>query len=55
MTVSIPGYTQDKLDISVLNNHLTLTGKSKIEKTNIVKKRWKQMGCIRVLEKMSFL
>ncbi|MGP1933900.1 MAG: Hsp20 family protein, partial [Arsenophonus sp. NC-XBC3-MAG3] len=22
MTVSIPGYTQDELDISVLNNHL---------------------------------
>ncbi|MGP1958534.1 MAG: Hsp20 family protein [Arsenophonus sp. NC-CH8-MAG3] len=39
MTVSIPGYTQDELDISVLNNHLTISGKPKIEETNIVEKK----------------
>ncbi|MGP1960088.1 MAG: Hsp20 family protein [Arsenophonus sp. NC-TX2-MAG3] len=39
MTVSIPGYAQDELDISVLNNHLTLTGKPKIEGTNFVEKK----------------
>ncbi|MGP1954031.1 MAG: Hsp20 family protein, partial [Arsenophonus sp. NC-QC1-MAG3] len=30
---------QDELDISVLNNHLTLTGKPKIEGTNFVEKK----------------
>ncbi|MGP1947215.1 MAG: Hsp20 family protein [Arsenophonus sp. NC-PG7-MAG3] len=39
MTVNIPGYTQDELDISVLNNHLTLSGKPKIEETNTVEKK----------------
>ncbi|MGP1924992.1 MAG: Hsp20 family protein [Arsenophonus sp. NEOnobi-MAG3] len=31
MTVSIPGYTRDELDISLLNNQLTISGKPKIE------------------------
>lgn len=31
MTVSVPGYTQDELDISVLNNKLTISGKPKAE------------------------
>ncbi|MGP1956493.1 MAG: Hsp20 family protein [Arsenophonus sp. NC-PE1-MAG3] len=39
MTISIPGYTQDELDISVLNKHLTLSGKPKIEETNIAEKK----------------
>lgn len=34
MTVSIPGYTQDEIDILVLNNQLTLSGKPKIEETD---------------------
>lgn len=33
MTVSVPGYMQDELDISVLNNQLTIIGKPKIEET----------------------
>ncbi|VFP88803.1 Putative heat shock protein (plasmid) [Candidatus Erwinia haradaeae] len=33
MTLSVPGYTQDELDISVLNNQLTLRGIPKPEKT----------------------
>lgn len=33
MTVSVPGYTQDELDISVLNNQLTISGKPKVEET----------------------
>ncbi|VFP80047.1 Putative heat shock protein (plasmid) [Candidatus Erwinia haradaeae] len=31
MTVSVPGYTQNELDISVLNNHFTLRGIPKSE------------------------
>ncbi|VFP80832.1 Hsp20 family protein [Candidatus Erwinia haradaeae] len=33
MTLSVPGYTQDELDISVLNNQLTLKGIPKPEKS----------------------
>lgn len=33
MMVSVPGYTQEELDISVLNNQLTLSGKPKVEET----------------------
>ncbi|VFP83493.1 Hsp20 family protein [Candidatus Erwinia haradaeae] len=33
MTVSVPGYTEDELDISVLNNQLTIRGNLKTEKT----------------------
>ncbi|MGP1947491.1 MAG: Hsp20 family protein [Arsenophonus sp. NC-PG7-MAG3] len=55
ITVSIPGYTQDELDISVLNNHLILSGKPKIEETNTVEKKMAENSCIRVLEKVSFL
>ncbi|VFP88922.1 Hsp20 family protein [Candidatus Erwinia haradaeae] len=33
MIVSVPGYTQDELDISVLNNHFTLRGNPKNEDT----------------------
>ncbi|MFP3028824.1 MAG: Hsp20 family protein [Arsenophonus sp.] len=31
MTVSTPGYTQDELDISLLNNQLTISGNPKIQ------------------------
>ncbi len=55
MTVSIPGYAQDELDISVLNNHLIISSKPKIEETNIAEKKMVANGCIRVLEKVSFL
>ncbi|AWK15114.1 Hsp20 family protein [Candidatus Fukatsuia symbiotica] len=34
MTVSVPCYTQDELDISVLNNQLTISGKPKVEETD---------------------
>ncbi|VFP83475.1 Hsp20 family protein [Candidatus Erwinia haradaeae] len=33
MIVSVPGYTEDELDISVLNNQLTIKGNLKTEKT----------------------
>lgn len=33
MTVNVPGYTQDELDISLLNNQLSITGKPKVEET----------------------
>ncbi|MFS1539764.1 MAG: Hsp20 family protein [Candidatus Phlomobacter fragariae] len=33
MTVSVPGYSQDELNISVLNNQLTISGKPKVEET----------------------
>ncbi|MGP1928474.1 MAG: Hsp20 family protein [Arsenophonus sp. NC-WZS1-MAG3] len=54
-TMSIPGYTQDELDISLLNNHLTLSGKQKIKETNTVEKKrgskWLHQG----IKKVSFL
>lgn len=34
MMVSVPGYKQDELDISVLNNQLTISGKPKVEETD---------------------
>lgn len=33
LTISVPGYMQDELDVSVLNNQLTVRGKPNIEKT----------------------
>ncbi|MGP1928696.1 MAG: Hsp20 family protein [Arsenophonus sp. NC-WZS1-MAG3] len=58
MTVSIPGYTQDELDISVLNNHLTLSGKPKIKETNTVEKKdgrkWLHQGIRRSEFSLSF-
>ncbi|MGP1932233.1 MAG: Hsp20 family protein [Arsenophonus sp. ET-YP4-MAG3] len=35
MTVSVPGYTQDELNILVLNNKLTISGKPKIYETDV--------------------
>ncbi|MGP1939622.1 MAG: Hsp20 family protein [Arsenophonus sp. ET-DL9-MAG3] len=34
MTVSVPGYIQDELDILVLNNKLTISGKPKFYETD---------------------
>lgn len=31
LTISVPGYSQENLDISVLNNQLKITGKNEIE------------------------
>ena len=39
MTVSVPGYTQDELDISVLNNQLTISGKPKVEETEVYEEK----------------
>lgn len=39
MTVSVSGYTQDELDISVLNNQLTIIGKPKIEETDTAEEK----------------
>ncbi|CUX96794.1 Hsp20 family protein [Candidatus Doolittlea endobia] len=34
LTVSVPGYTQDELDVSILNNQLMVRGKPNVEKTD---------------------
>ncbi|WP_308836737.1 Hsp20 family protein [Pantoea sp. Nvir] len=39
ITVSVPGYTQDELDISVLNNQLSIRGKPHVEKTDDTKEK----------------
>ncbi|MFP3014696.1 MAG: Hsp20 family protein [Arsenophonus sp.] len=39
MVLSVPGYTQDELDISVLNNQLNISSKLKIEETNTNEKK----------------
>ncbi|WP_367680178.1 Hsp20 family protein [Candidatus Fukatsuia anoeciicola] len=39
MTINVPGYTQDELDISVLNNQFTLSGKPKNEETVLSKEK----------------
>lgn len=39
MMVSVPGYTKDELDISVLNNQLTISGKPKIEEIEVSEKK----------------
>lgn len=48
LTVSVPGYTQDELDVSVLNNQLTLRGKPNIEQTDEAEKnegiKWLHQG-----------
>lgn len=33
LTISVPGYLQDELDVSVLNNQLSIIGKPKVEQT----------------------
>ncbi|MGP1945599.1 MAG: Hsp20 family protein, partial [Arsenophonus sp. ER-EMS1-MAG3] len=37
MIISVPGYTQDELDISVLNNQLTISGKPKVDEKHLHK------------------
>ncbi|MGP1925033.1 MAG: Hsp20 family protein [Arsenophonus sp. NEOnobi-MAG3] len=39
ITVSIPGYTRDELDISLLNNQLTISGKLKIEEPSTAEEK----------------
>lgn len=34
LTVSVPGYQESELDVSILNNQLTLTGKHEDDKNN---------------------
>ncbi|CUX96379.1 Hsp20 family protein [Candidatus Hoaglandella endobia] len=51
MTVSVPGYKQDELDISVLNNQLTISGKPKVEETDATEEKdgikWLHQGIMR--------
>ncbi|HGJ5862603.1 Hsp20 family protein [Arsenophonus nasoniae] len=39
LTVSVPCYAQDELDVSVLNNQLTVRGKPNVEKTDEVEEK----------------
>jgi len=56
--VSVPGYVQDELDISVLNNQLTITGKPHVEKTDSVEEKdgmkWVHQGMTRSEFSLSF-
>ncbi|BGI51793.1 MAG: Hsp20 family protein [Candidatus Hamiltonella defensa (Ceratovacuna japonica)] len=58
LTVSVPGYVRDELDISVLNNQLTITGKPHVEKTDSVEERdsmkWVHQGMTRSEFSLSF-
>lgn len=58
MTVSVPGYTQDELDISVLNNQLTLSGKPKVEETEVNEEKegikWLHQGIRKSAFSLSF-
>lgn len=58
MTVSVPGYTQDELDISVLNNQLTLSGKPKVEETGVHEEKegikWLHQGIRKSAFSLSF-
>ncbi|AFP84959.1 Hsp20 family protein [secondary endosymbiont of Ctenarytaina eucalypti] len=48
ITVSVPGYTQDELNISLLNKQLTISGKPKVEETAVSKEqdgiKWVHQG-----------
>lgn len=58
LTVSVPGYVRDELDISVLNNQLTITGKPHVEKTDSVEEKdgikWLHQGMTRSEFSLSF-
>ncbi len=48
MTVNIPDYTHDALNISLLNNQITISGKAKIKNLVLPKEKMALNGCIRV-------
>lgn len=53
LTISVPGYNKEDLDISVLNNQLTITGKQeKIDESN--EKKWLHKGIIKNGFNLSF-
>lgn len=53
LTISVPGYSKEELNISVLNNQLTITGKQeKINKFD--EKKWLHKGIIKNGFNLSF-
>lgn len=51
ITISVPGYNQDELDVAVLNNQLTINGKKESEEVDCDKKasdeKWLHKGIIK--------
>lgn len=55
LTVSVPGYSQDELDVSVLNNQLTISGKQKEQESELNNDiKWLHKGIVKNSFSLSF-
>lgn len=54
LTISVPGYTQEELDISVLNNQLTISSKNNNNNDIKEKQNWLHKGIIKNNFSLSF-
>lgn len=54
LTISVPGYTKEELNISVLDNKLTINGKNNNDKNIDDKKEWLHKGIIKNDFSLSF-
>lgn len=54
LTISVPGYNKEELDINVLNNQLTITGKQEEIDSEPGEKKWLHKGIIKRGFSLSF-